>query len=56
MKLMDSRYRGYTRIEVTAKEIRADLRAMESVQRRDAACSTLATFTVADGRPGPLRA
>ena len=33
--------------------VQTDLRAMESVQRRDAACSTLATFVVEDGRPGP---
>jgi alkaline phosphatase D len=56
MKLMDSRHRGYTRVEVTAKSMRVDLRAMESVQSREAACGTLATFSVADGTPGPRRA
>ena len=56
MKLMDSRYRGYTRVQVTPTQMRVDLRALESVQSRDAACSTLATFVVEDGKPGPQRA
>jgi alkaline phosphatase D len=56
MKLMDSRYRGYARVEATPKEMRVDLRAMASVQSRDAACTTLATFVVQDGKPGPQRA
>jgi hypothetical protein len=36
--------------------MRVDLRAMASVQSRDAACTTLATFVVQDGKPGPQRA
>jgi alkaline phosphatase D len=52
----DSRYRGYVRVEVTPKRWRADLRAMESVQSRDAGCTTLATYVVEDGRPRPLKA
>jgi alkaline phosphatase D len=55
LKFADDRYRGYVRVEVTPKEWRADLRAMETVKKADAACSTLATFSVADGRPGPQR-
>jgi len=51
--LADSRYRGYVRVDVTPKELRADLRALESVQSRDAKCSTLASFVVEDGKPGP---
>jgi alkaline phosphatase D len=54
--LADSRYRGYTRVEVTPKLWRADLRAMESVQQPDAACTTLASFVVEDGRAGPSKA
>ncbi|HYN11876.1 MAG TPA: alkaline phosphatase, partial [Burkholderiales bacterium] len=54
--LADSRYRGYTRVEITPQLWRADLRAMESVQRPDAACTTLASFVVEDGRPGPSKA
>jgi len=28
---------------------------METVQRRDASCSTLASYVVEDGKPGPLK-
>jgi alkaline phosphatase D len=56
MKLLDSRFRGYVRAEVTRKSMRVDLRAIESVQVRDAACSTLASFVVENGRPGAERA
>jgi len=56
MKLVDSRYRGYVRVEVTPGQMHADLRAMESVTRPDAACNTLASFVVDDGRAGAQRA
>ena len=56
MKLMESRYRGYVRVDVTEREARFDLRAMESVRERGAACRTHATFVVEDGRAGPVRA
>ena len=49
----DSRYRGYVRVEVTPKQLRADLRGLQSVQSRDASCSTVASFVVEDGTPGP---
>jgi alkaline phosphatase D len=54
--LADSRQRGYVRVEVTPGLWRADLRALESVTVRDAACGTLASFVVEDGRPGPQSA
>jgi alkaline phosphatase D len=54
--LGDSRFRGYTRVEVTPQRWTADLRIMETVQRRDAPCSTLATYVVEDGKAGPLKA
>jgi alkaline phosphatase D len=56
MKLVDSRYRGYVRVELTPARWTADLRAMETVAKPDAGCSTLASFVVEDGRPGPQRA
>ena len=56
MLLVDSRFRGYVRAEIGPKRFQADLRAMESVQTRDAGCSTLATYIVEDGKPGPQRA
>jgi alkaline phosphatase D len=54
--LADSRFRGYARAEISAQRLQVDLRAMDSVQRRDAGCSTLASFVVEDGKPGPVRA
>jgi alkaline phosphatase D len=54
--LGETRYRGYTRVEITPQRWTADLRIMETVRRRDAPCSTLATYVVEDGRPGPLKA
>jgi len=51
----ESRYRGYTRVDIGERLWRADLRGMESVKTRDAPCRTLATFVVEDGRPGPQR-
>jgi alkaline phosphatase D len=56
MLLVDSRYRGYVRVEITSERWTADLRAMESVQKRDAACNTLASYVVENGRPGPQKA
>jgi alkaline phosphatase D len=55
MLLVDSRHRGYVRVDVTPARWTADLRAMASVQTRDAGCSTLATYVVENGRPGPVR-
>jgi alkaline phosphatase D len=54
--LADGRYRGYTRVDVGPKLLRADLRAVESVRQRAAGCSTLASFVIEDGKPGPQRA
>jgi len=55
MKLVESRYRGYTRVEVTQKALRVELRAVATVKERDAPCSTLATFVVEDGHPRAQR-
>ena len=56
VKLADNRFRGYARMEVTQQQIVTDLRALDSVRESGAACSTLATFVVEDGKPGPQRA
>lgn len=53
---VEGRRRGYVRVDVTPRRWKADLRGMETVKERDAACRTLATFVVEDGRPGPVRA
>jgi len=55
MKLVDSRHRGYLRADLTPAQLRVDLRALESVAKPDAACRTLASFVVDDGKPGPQR-
>jgi len=56
VKLADGRHRGYVRIELNDRRLHADLRVMETVRTREADCSTLASFAVDDGRPGPRRA
>ena len=55
VRFADGRHRGYVRVEVTPAQWRCDLRAMQSVKDRAASCSTLASFAVADGRPGPQK-
>jgi hypothetical protein len=42
-------------VEVTPGRMRADLRALESVRTREAACNTLASFVVEDGKAGAER-
>jgi alkaline phosphatase D len=54
--LADGRYRGYTRVDLRPKLLEANLRAVDSVRQRESGCSTLASFVVEDGRPGPQRA
>ena len=56
IRFADSRYRGYTRVELTPGRMAVDLRAMENVASPDAPCSTLASFVVENGRPGPQKA
>ena len=51
----ESRHRGYTRVDVTPERMQVDMRGMESVQRRDAPCRTLASFIVDNGIPGPVK-
>ena len=55
VRFADGRHRGYVRVEVTPTQWKCDLRAMRSVKDRNAACETLASFAVADGRPGPQK-
>lgn len=53
--LAESRFRGYTRLEIGPGSLRADLRIVDTVKLPDAACSTLTSFMIEDGRPGPQR-
>jgi alkaline phosphatase D len=55
MTFSDGRYRGYIRFDVSRERLNADLRAMESVQKREAGCNTLASFVVEDGKPGAVK-
>ena len=55
IRYANTAHRGYTRIDLTRGNLTADLRAMESVDTRDARCNTLASFIIEDGRPGPKR-
>jgi alkaline phosphatase D len=55
VRFADGTKRGYVRVEVTPRQWRADLRAMRTVAQPRAECDTLATFVVADGRPGAAR-
>ena len=56
VKLADSRFRGYTRMEVTPARMVAELRGMENVANRDSGCSTFASFVVENGKPGVQKA
>jgi alkaline phosphatase D len=44
--------RGYTRIRVTPDDMRADMRIVETIGRRDVPATTDATWVVENGRPG----
>jgi alkaline phosphatase D len=56
MLLVDSRFRGYVRADITPQRMAVDLRAMDSVATPGAACTTLGSYVVENGRPGPQRA
>jgi alkaline phosphatase D len=56
IKSADNRFRGYLRMEITPRRITTDLRGMESVAAKDSGCSTIASFAVEEGRPGPQKA
>jgi len=48
------RYRGYLRLDLTPQRLVADWRAVDSVEDPESACTTLASFVVASGRPGAM--
>jgi alkaline phosphatase D len=51
----DCVHRGYTRMQLDRRRLTADLRATSTVLTRDAACATVASFVVEDGRATPVR-
>ncbi len=48
--------RGYVKITVRPEHLHADLVAVDDVTREDSATHVLASFDVADGKPGVARA
>jgi alkaline phosphatase D len=50
-----SQYRGYLRLDVTPERLRADMVALDTVKEPVSGSRIFASFTVEDGRPGPLR-
>jgi len=53
--LAEGEHRGYTVLDFTPRRLAARLRVVDTVKSRHATISTLATFTVEDGRPGPRK-
>ena len=54
-RLARSDQRGYLRLTVEPERLRADLMAVDDVTRENSGTHVLASFDVADGRPGVLR-
>ena len=55
-KFFDGQYRGYVRCELTPEMWRADFRAVPTILDDQVDAFTLASFIVADGQPGAVRA
>jgi len=51
----EARYRGYVRLELTPRSLRAELRGLESEKNADSGCRTVTAWVVEDGRPGPQK-
>ncbi len=55
IQFADSRFRGYTVLELTPERAVARLRALQDVTNPESPLRTLAEFAVENGRPGPRR-
>ncbi len=55
VRLARSDVRGYLRVDVTPARLHADLVAVDDVARADSGTHVLASFDVADGKPGVAR-
>ncbi len=51
--LLDGRYRGYLRLDIDRRRMRADMIAMDTVSRTRSGSHVLASFVVENGVPGP---
>ncbi len=56
VKFFESRQRGYVSVELTRDAMTAKFQAVSDVTDADASLSTLKTFVVEDGKPGPVAA
>jgi alkaline phosphatase D len=56
IKFLDDRQRGYVVCDVARDVWRTDLRVMDNVRVRDGVFSTLKSFVVENGKPGPQAA
>ena len=56
VKFCDARFRGYVRCDITPAGWRTDFRGLADVRDPTSTVSTLASFQVENGRPGPLPA
>ncbi len=56
IKFATGLYRGYLRVNLTPERLLADLRALDDVRQRQSGCSTLSSWVVEDGKPGPKAA
>lgn len=56
IKFFESRKRGYVRCTVNRNLWTSDLRVVETIEQPTSPVSTLATFVVENGRPGPQQA
>jgi alkaline phosphatase D len=56
IKFANSDKRGYLHLDITPERCYAYLRVLDNVKKRDSALATLASFVVANGRPGALPA
>jgi alkaline phosphatase D len=50
----NAKRRGYVRVTLDANELGADFRILSAVTTPNGAASTGASFTLQNGRPGPI--
>jgi alkaline phosphatase D len=56
IKFFDSRKRGYVSVDVTRERMQARYQTVSDITDPNATLSTLASFVVEDGKPGPVAA
>ena len=56
VKWFDGRNRGYVRVDATPDELKAQYRAVSTVDEPTADVRTISSWVVQDGKPGPQEA